>query len=105
MSHLLAHSTVKALKLRQNGSTLRTLCRDLGFPETHAPVLSDVMRAVPGCCSLARENEIRAALNLQPRTRKPYRRVILQGALLAQLEAAAGDVPLRDWLRGIIKRT
>ncbi len=37
--------------------------------------------------------------------RRPYRRVILQGALLAQLEAAAGNVPLRDWLRGIIKRT
>jgi len=43
----------------------------------------------------------RRATPNQPR--KPYRRVILQGALLAQLEAAAGDVPLRDWLRGLVK--
>jgi len=74
------------------------LCRDLGFPETQAPVLSDVMRSVPGCCSLARENEIRVALGLQPRTRRRYLRPCLSldptvragqlRALLAAAEAA-----------------
>lgn len=34
--------------------------------------------------------------------RKRYPQLILRGALLADLEAAAGDVPLRDWLRGIL---
>lgn len=86
MSHMLSPTTVKALKLRQNGQTLRMLCRDLGFPETQAPVLSAVLRAVPGCCSLARENEIRAALGLPPRSRKHYQRPCL--ALDPQVRAA-----------------
>jgi hypothetical protein len=77
MGHKLSPSTAKALKLRQNGQTLRMLCRDLGFPETQAPVLSDVLRNVPGCCSLARENELRVALGLLPRTRRRYLRPCL----------------------------
>jgi hypothetical protein len=103
MSHVLSPSTVKALKLRQNGGTLRMLCRDLGIPETQAPVLSDVLRAVPGAVSLARENEIRAALNLPPRARRRYLRPCLSldpavragqlRALLAAAEAAMEETP------------
>ena len=98
MSHMLSPSTVKTLKLRQNGQTLRMLCRDLGFPETQAPVLSDVLRNVPGCCSLARENEIRLALNLWPRARRRYIRPCLSldpavraGQLRALLAAAEAE--------------
>jgi hypothetical protein len=82
------------------------LCRDLGFPETQAPVLSDVLRSVPGAVSLARENEIRAALNLPPRARRRYLRPCLEreprrrlaqlARLMAQAEAelrAAGREP------------
>ncbi len=103
MSHTLSPTTVKTLKLRQNGQTLRMLCRDLGFPETQAPVLSDVLRAVPGCCSLARENEIRVALGLPLRVRRSYLRPCLSldpavraeqlRRLLAAAEAAMEETP------------
>jgi hypothetical protein len=103
MGHHLAPSTVTALKLRQNGGTLRGLAYSLGFDDFMVPVLSGIMRDIPGACSLERENVVRAALNLQPRARRRYLRPCLSldpavragqlRALLAAAEAAMEETP------------
>jgi len=85
MSHALSRSTLAALKLRHNGS-LRSLARELGFPPHFAATLSDMLREKPGCCSLARENQVRVALGLRPIVRKRYKIVHL--ALDPQVRAA-----------------
>jgi hypothetical protein len=84
MSHALSPSTVKALKLRQNGSTLRGLAYSLGFDDYMVPVLSGILRDIPGTCSLGRENMVRAALGLPPRARKHYHRPCMDDATYAE---------------------
>ena len=77
MSHRISPSTTKALKLRQNGSTLRGLAYSLGFDDFMASALSHILRGNPGAVSLETENTVRVALGLEPIARRRYLRPCL----------------------------
>lgn len=63
-SHLLAASTVCALRERKNGQSLRAVAAVLGLPTGSAGMLSAVMREAPGAVSLDSENDLRRRLGL-----------------------------------------
>ena len=75
MSHTLRPSIIQTLQNRRNGSS-RKLAQELGFPPSFAATLSDVLNGKHSNVSLLAENQIRAALNLEPvrLTRKRIRR-------------------------------
>ena len=76
MSHRISPSTTKALKLRQNGSTLRGLAYSPALMISWPPAVAHPA-GNPGAVSLETENTVRVALGLEPITRRSYLRPCL----------------------------
>lgn len=65
--HVLDQDTTDALRERKATKPYRTLCRELGYPETYAATLSATVRGIAGSMTLEAENVLRVRLGLAPR--------------------------------------
>jgi len=67
--HISRRDTVEKLSERRNGKTLRKLAIELGYPESYAATLSDVLKRRPGSLSREGELELRRRLGMTDRRR------------------------------------
>lgn len=66
VKHQVSLDTVETLATGKNGASWRAYAQRLGYEESYAPTLNQIVRGVPGALTFQAENILRVRLGLAP---------------------------------------
>lgn len=70
MARKISRTIIEVVKKRKDGITFRELATELGYEESFASTLSDIIRDKPGALSEDGERKLRRRLNIRPSFRE-----------------------------------